>query len=34
LGNLLRARELLWRDPMGAAAVTLPPAPVAKVTGK
>lgn len=29
VGNLLRARELLWRDPM-AAAVSLPPAPPPK----
>ena len=30
VGNLLRTRELAWRDPMGAAAATLPPAPEAK----
>jgi hypothetical protein len=30
VGNLLRVRELVWDDPMGAAAVTLPPAPAAK----
>ncbi len=33
VGNLLRARELVWRDPMGSAAVTLPPAPEAKLIG-
>jgi hypothetical protein len=27
VGNLLRARELVWRDPMGAMPATLPPAP-------
>jgi tetratricopeptide (TPR) repeat protein len=27
VGNLLRARELVWRDPTGAAPVTLPSAP-------
>jgi tetratricopeptide (TPR) repeat protein len=31
VGNMLRARELVWRDPMGAAAVALPPAPAAKL---
>ena len=30
VGNLLRVRELVWRDPMGAAAATLPPAPEPK----
>ena len=30
VGNLLRARELVWRDPTGSAAVTLPPAPTPK----
>ncbi len=34
VGNLLRARELLWRDPMGSAAVALPPAPEAKLMGE
>jgi hypothetical protein len=33
VGNLLRARELVWSDPMGAAAVTLPPAPTPKSIG-
>jgi tetratricopeptide (TPR) repeat protein len=31
LGNLLRARELVWRDPTGSAAVPLPPAPEPKL---
>jgi tetratricopeptide (TPR) repeat protein len=30
VGNLLRARELVWRDPIGAVPATLPPAPAAK----
>ncbi len=27
VGNLLRARELIWNDPIGAVPSTLPPAP-------
>jgi hypothetical protein len=30
VGNVLRARELVWSDPMGAAPATVPPAPAPK----
>jgi tetratricopeptide (TPR) repeat protein len=30
VGNLLRVRELVWRDPMGASPAPLPPAPAPK----
>jgi hypothetical protein len=32
VGNLIRARDLVWDDPMGAAAAPLPPAPTPNET--